>query len=457
MKKINPQLMKRLTGYFILLICCLVIIYRLVNVTPSKNLSPNEQAIAILNSGKCTMCHSQNPDLPFYASLPIIGKVVKEDALLAVREIDLDPAMNALNSGEIVDEVSLNKIEKCIADGTMPLAKFYLMHWGSSINNAEKRMMLNWANEYRAEHYNDGLAAEKFASEPVRPIPDAPELNTAKFMLGHMMYNDVRLSIDNTVSCATCHDFDKGGTDNLPFSEGVFAQFGGVNAPTVFNAVFNFVQFWDGRAADLAAQAAGPPVNPIEMGFTSWREIEVKLQADAQLVAAFTEIYPDGVTEANITDAIAEYEKSLVTPNSPFDLYLKGDETAINDMEKAGYELFKSNNCATCHAGINMGGLSYDYIGLKEDYFAARGTELTEEDYGRGKQEEDTYYDHRFKTPGLRNIALTAPYFHDATQKTLSEAVTAMMRYQIGENLSDEETEQMVSFLETLTGEIPAK
>jgi cytochrome c peroxidase len=272
-----------------------------------------------------------------------------------------------------------------------------------------------------------------------------------------MLYNDVRLSVDNSISCASCHDLSKGGTDNKPFSEGVGGQFGGINAPTVFNATFNFVQFWDGRAVDLAAQAAGPPTNPVEMAHKSWRDIENILSADKEFAQAFTAVYTDGVTEANICNAIAEYEKTLITPNSPFDLYLKGNAEAMTEAQIKGYELFKNNSCATCHAGVNFGGLSYEYMGTHKDYFAARGTELTEEDYGRGKQEEDVFFDHRFKTPGLRNVALTAPYFHDATQTTLLDAVNAMVEYQTSETISNEEAEQIVEFLNALTGEIPTK
>ena len=147
----------------------------------------------------------------------------------------------------------------------------------------------------------------------------------------------------------------------------------------------------------------------------------------------------------------------MLTPTAPSDRYLTGDKEALTADQIAGYELFKKHECATCHAGTILGGQSYEYMGLKEDYFAARGTELTEEDYGRGKQEESAYYDHRFKTPGLRNVALTAPYFHDATQATLADAVTAMMTYQVGLTLTEEETRQMVAFLESLTGEMPAE
>lgn len=444
-------------GVILGLIVVLLLIYRLVNVAPSAELSANEQALAILRSGDCAACHVQNPDLPFYASLPVIGDVVKKDAYEGVRKIDLAPVITALEKGQPVDIVSLNKLEQSFTNGTMPLAKYYLVHWGTQINSTEREMMLNWVKEERVAHHSNGLAAEEFANEPLQPLPSVIDTDPAKVALGRMLYNDTRLSKDNTISCASCHALTKGGCDNKSFSEGVNGQLGGVNAPTVFNAYFNFVQFWDGRAADLAEQAAGPPLNPVEMACESFDEIIAKLQADKRFAAQFTKVYPDGITEQNICNAIQEYEKTLLTPNAPFDRYLTGDKEALTADQIAGYELFKKHECATCHAGTILGGQSYEYMGLKEDYFAARGTELTEEDYGRGKQEESAYYDHRFKTPGLRNVALTAPYFHDATQATLADAVTAMMTYQVGLTLTEEETRQMVAFLESLTGEMPAE
>ena len=186
-------------------------------------------------------------------------------------------------------------------------------------------------------------------------------------------------------------------------------------------------------------------------------EICDKLKADESFNKAFTEVYADGINQANITNAIQEFEKTLLTPNSRFDKYLKGDKTAMNADEVAGYELFKKYNCATCHVGENMGGQSYELMGIKQDYFADRGTELTIEDNGRYKETKDERDRHRFKVPGLRNIALTAPYYHDATQATLEDAVVSMARYEVGEELSQQEVQKIVAFLKTLTGEYKGK
>ena len=449
--------LKKALGFILLIAIALVMTYKFMDITPDKNLPQDEQTTKVLTFGQCAACHSHSPNLPFYANWPIIGDVVKEDAALAIREFDITTVTNGINNNQPIDEVTLNKLEYSFQNETMPPVKYYTLHWGSIINNKEKEIVLNWIEQYRAEHHYNGLATAEFANEPVQVIPDSIPVDPTKVELGRMLYNDVRLSVDNSISCASCHDLSKGGTDNKPFSEGVGGQFGGINAPTVFNATFNFVQFWDGRAADLAAQAAGPPTNPVEMAHKSWRDIENILAADKDFAQAFTAVYPDGVTEANICNAIAEYEKTLITPNSAFDRYLKGDKEALTEQQILGYELFKQNSCATCHAGVNLGGLTYEFMGTHKDYFAARGTELTEEDYGRGKQEEDVFFDHRFKTPGLRNVALTAPYFHDATQATLLDAVNAMAEYQTDNHLTNEEAEAIVEYLNTLTGEIPAK
>ena len=301
------------------------------------------------------------------------------------------------------------------------------------------------------------MADKQWANEAIRPVQDSVSVDMRKVILGNLLFHDVRLSSDNTVSCSSCHGLNTGGVDNKAFSEGVGGQHGGVNAPTVFNALYNFVQFWDGRAATLADQAAGPPLNPVEMACKSFDEICDKLKADAAFSKAFTEVYPDGINEANITNAIQEFEKTLLTPNSRFDKYLKGDMAALTTEELAGYDLFKKYNCATCHVGENMGGQSYELMGIKQDYFADRGTELTVEDNGRFKETKNERDRHRFKVPGLRNVALTAPYFHDATQATLEDAVRAMGKYEVGVDLSQQEVKQIVAFLQTLTGEYQGK
>lgn len=439
----------------------LAVVYRAVNQAPDASLPPQAQAMAIMDDGGCVFCHTAHPDLPFYAEWPLAKTLITSDIEEGYKAFDIAPMMKALAAGEAVGEVDLAKVEKCVADGTMPLPQYYLAHWGSSLTGTKTDMMLNWVKVHREQFYPNPLAAEAFRNEPVRPLPDSISVDARKVALGEKLYHDTRLSADGTVSCATCHSVQTAGVDNKVYSEGIKGQKGGVNAPTSFNACFNFVQFWDGRAATLAAQAGGPPLNPVEMGSASFDEIAGRLSEDAGFVKEFSAVYPEGLNEQTITDAIAEYEKTLITPDSPFDRYLKGDSKALTAAQVKGYELFKEYRCATCHAGVNMGGLSYELMGQRADYFKDREVNaksgLTDADNGRWAQtkvERDRY---RFKTPTLRNVALTWPYYHDGSVKTLDEAVRMMSRYQVGKEMPDASVRCVTSFLESLTGKYKGK
>lgn len=444
---------KRLLISALVLIVMLFVIYRISVKTPADIQSDRVGVATLFIKGNCLSCHSANPELPFYAGVPLVGDMVKADAQEGYRMFDMEPMMEALENNGRISPVDVAKVEKVAIDGTMPPMKFYMVHWGSQMTEDKAEVVVDWARNFRTEYYADGLD-EDMAGEPVRPIPLAyNNVDARKAELGRILYHDVRLSSDNTVSCATCHGLNTAGVDNKQFSEGVQGQVGGVNAPTVYNAVYNFVQFWDGRAGTLAEQAAGPPLNPIEMASKSFDEIIAKLQADKELTRAFAEVYPQGWSEATITDAIEQFEMTLITPNSRFDKYLRGDDDAITDIEEEGYELFKKYNCATCHVGVNLGGESYELMGLRKHYFADRGTELTVEDNGRFKETQIERDRHRFKVPGLRNVALTWPYYHDGSQATLKEAVCKMGTYQSGVALTDEEEDKIVMFLNTLTGE----
>lgn len=269
------------------------------------------------------------------------------------------------------------------------------------------------------------------------------------------MFNDPRLSGDGSISCASCHNLDTGGVDRLPRSSGVGGKEGGINAPTVFNSGFNFRQFWDGRAETLEDQIDGPLQNPVEMAGT-WPKALAAIAEDPQYAAAFSALYRDGIQSRNVKDAIATFERSLITPNSRFDRFLRGDQTALSEEELAGYDLFKQIGCTSCHQGLHIGGNMYQKLGIMEDYFAVRG-HITEVDLGRfniTKREQDRYF---FKVPTLRNVAVTPPYLHDGSAATLEEAVQVMTRYQLGKKLKKADEVRIVAFLRTLTGEYSGK
>lgn len=290
-------------------------------------------------------------------------------------------------------------------------------------------------------------------SEPIQPLPESVEVDMEKVVLGRSLYHDTILSGDGTISCATCHMLDHGGAEPRKTSIGIRGQKGPINSPTVLNSAYNFVQFWDGRAKDLQEQAEGPVANAIEMG-ANWDEVVVKIKKDDEYAAAFAKLYEDGVTQDNVTDAIAEYEKALITP-SRFDAYLRGDESAITEQEKRGYQTFKEVGCTACHTGILAGGTMFQKLGLVKDYFADRGTPLTEADMGRFNVTKNAADKHFFKVPTLRNVELTPPYLHDGSRETLEETVALMGKYQLGRDLTEQQINDIVAFLKSLTGELP--
>ena len=288
----------------------------------------------------------------------------------------------------------------------------------------------------------------------LQPLPESVDTNPAKVALGEKLFHDVRLSKDDTISCASCHALDLGGTDQKKFSPGVDGAMGDINSPTVYNSVFQFAQFWDGRATDLADQADGPVNNPVEMA-SNWDQVIGKLTQDDVFTEEFLAVYPDGYSKANFTDAIAEYEKTLLTP-APFDAFLKGDASALSAEQKAGFQHFQDLGCYTCHNGVILGGKSYEPMGLRRDYFRDRGN-VVKPDYGRFNHTGDEFDRFRLKTPTLRNIAVSFPYFHDGSANTLEEAVETMVKYQVGKKPQASQTAEITAFLHSLTGAYQGK
>ncbi len=289
-----------------------------------------------------------------------------------------------------------------------------------------------------------------YAEEPIKPIQPVQNINLAQVELGKKLYFDPRLSKSGFISCNSCHNLSMGGTDNLKTSIGDHWQQGPINAPTVLNSSLNLAQFWDGRAADLKAQAGGPIANPGEMASTHRLAIDV-LQSIPAYVTEFKLVFgQDKINIDMVTQAIAEFEKTLVTPNSRFDQYLLGNNDAISATEKAGYKLFKESGCIACHNGEAVGGNSFQKMGVVAAYKAKSPAEglsaVTGKDADRFK----------FKVPTLRNVEMTYPYFHDGEAETLTEAVDLMGRLQLGKKFTAEQNAQIVAFLKTLTGDQPS-
>ena len=285
--------------------------------------------------------------------------------------------------------------------------------------------------------------------EPVSPVPAPKAVNPAAVELGKKLFFDPRLSKSGFISCNSCHNLSLGGTDNLKTSIGHNWQQGPINSPTVLNSRLNLAQFWDGRAKDLKEQAGGPIANPGEMAFTHELAIET-LKSIPGYVAEFKQVFKtDQLTIDEVTRAIAAFEETLVTPNSRFDQWLDGDKKAITADELAGYKLFKDSGCVACHNGPNLGGNSFQKMGLVQPYktasTAAGRVDVTGKDADRLN----------FKVPTLRNIELTYPYFHDGAAETMTEAVDLMGRLQLGREFNKDENAKIVAFLKTLTGQQP--
>ena len=291
--------------------------------------------------------------------------------------------------------------------------------------------------------------------EPLNPLPATPVLDASRVELGRRLFNETRLSINNTLSCASCHHLDKGGADDKPFSLGFDGKPVALNTPTVFNASLNFKQFWNARVDTMEAQIQQVVTSPVEMG-NDWKTVVATLAAAPEYQRTFSQAYPDGVTAANVQNALATYERTLITPNSRFDQYLLGNTDILSYDEKQGYLRFKEYGCIACHQGVNIGGNMYQKFGVIKDYFEARGNPV-EADLGRYLVTQDEDDRHVFKVPSLRNVAVTAPYFHDSSVKTLEEAVDVMFEYQLGRTPSADDKARITLFLKTLTGEWEGK
>ena len=290
------------------------------------------------------------------------------------------------------------------------------------------------------------LAQDK---EPVSPVPAPKAVNPAAVELGKKLFFDPRLSKSGFISCNSCHNLSMGGSDNLKTSIGHNWQQGPINSPTVLNSRLNLAQFWDGRAKDLKAQAGGPIANPGEMAFTHELAVET-LNSIPGYVKEFKDVFKvDKISIDEVTTAIAAFEETLVTPNSRFDQWLDGDKKALTADELAGYKLFKDSGCVACHNGPNLGGNSFQMMGLVQSYKTASTAEGRKSVTGKDADRLN------FKVPTLRNVELTYPYFHDGQAETLTAAVDLMGRLQLGREFSKDENAKIVAFLKTLTGQQP--
>lgn len=291
--------------------------------------------------------------------------------------------------------------------------------------------------------------ADRVANEPIKPIQPAVIDEPEKVALGKKLFFEPRLSRSGFISCNSCHNLSRGGTDNLPTSIGHNWQEGPINSPTVLNSSLSLAQFWDGRAATLAEQAAGPIDNPMEMAYTHTLAIEV-LRSIPEYLDMFADIYGTrDITIDHVTNAIAVFEETLVTPNSRFDQWLLGNDDALTEQELQGYKTFKQIGCAACHYGEAVGGRDFHRMGIVRAY------ETENPSLGRFEVTGIDADRFSFKVPTLRNVDKTYPYFHDGAVWTLEEATDIMAKLQLGRELPQEDIDNMVAFMRTLTGDQP--
>lgn len=296
---------------------------------------------------------------------------------------------------------------------------------------------------------------ENYRQEPIFPIPLQIIVETSKASLGETLFFDTRLSNNNQVACATCHQLDAGGDDNTAMGISAATDQHIINTPSIFNAQFNFRQNWDGSVKTLEEQIDMVLKNQHEFD-NNWADIIMALSKDEALTKEFYDVYQDGISRENIVNAIVEFEKTLTTPNSRFDQYLRNEDADLSKEEIKGYLVFKELGCISCHQGVNVGGNLYQKFGVFYNYIAERG-DVKKPDYGRmnvTNRQMDAFV---FKVPSLRNIAVTAPYLHDGSAETIEEAISIMGKTQLGRTLSTDEILLIKSFLLTLTGEYKNK
>jgi cytochrome c peroxidase len=305
-----------------------------------------------------------------------------------------------------------------------------------------------WAGAPPSPTTDEGLAESQ---EPLVPLPLHVAADPARVALGERLFHEVRLSGRNTIACATCHRLEHGGADGLPRAMAATGTSLLRNTPTIFNVAFNAAYNWDGGVRTLEAHAERVLLSPALMQ-TTWPALLAKLRAIPDYQVAFTALYPGGLTPAHVLDALATYERSLVTPNARFDRFLRNQPEALSPVERRGYDIFKAYGCVACHQGVNVGGSMFQKFGIFQEAPASHDP-ARPVDLGRFLLTQVLRDREVFRVPSLRNVALTAPYFHDGRAPTLEVAVTIMARVQLGRTLSQEDTHAIVQFLHTLTGE----
>ncbi len=406
----------------------------------ASNEDPEFKAVSDILVNKCADCHTRDmAQYPFYFSLPLASGIMRGNIDRAQASFLLDK--DKLSGKEQFNSFDVEKLISAMAKGNMPPLQYVLMHWDSALSEKEQKKLVSWIQK-RSKEYD------------IRPIPTENffKPDAAKAELGKHIFTDAAISGNGMLSCASCHNLSD--SDQSAKSKSKMPSKLSYSTPTVLNAAYNFAQYWDARARDLNEQAAIAMENPNEMG-SSWTKVIATLQNETQFSDDFKRTYSAGINKENVCNALAEYERTLLTPGSRFDKFLQGDQESLSLDEKEGFALFKKHECASCHAGPALGGLSLEKMGCVHEYFA-NDREPSKLNFGRFNVTHNNSDKYRFKVPNLRNVALRAPYFHDGSAKTLEEAVETMSRCQTNNPLSKDEIKKVCAFLRTLSAPFPA-
>jgi cytochrome c peroxidase len=361
----------------------------------------------------CADCHDPQAARPFYGRWPRARDVMESDVARGLAAFDLDHAF-AGGPRDAAPEVTLARLEHVVRQAEMPPTRYVALHWHTALSRADREALLAWIHATRARYYAPPALPKDLRDGPLYPLRAPADLDAAKVAIGRALFHDPRLSGSGQVACASCHDLAHAGT---------VGRRGGLDTPTIFNAGLQARQTWDGDVPDLRTQCVAAVESPVEMG-ARWDDVLLRLRRDKPLARAVAATYPGGLTREAVADALATFTRSLATPDARFDHFLLGQDAALDASEKAGFHTFVTAGCATCHVGQALGGQSVEE---RPD-----GTPV--------------------KVPMLRNVAATAPYFHDGRTAHLRPAVAAMGAARLGRPLTDGEVDQVTAFLRSLTG-----
>lgn len=410
-------------------------------VAPSSD--PEFKLVSDTMVKKCADCHS--PDMaprPIYFDFPIAKPIIQADLRKAKSNFVL--TRDKLSGAKKFSANELFALNQAMVKGSMPPTRYVALYWDAALSESEQRMFVNYIKKHSAVFDMRSIPEENFFK------PDV-----SRVALGEKLFADKRLSGSGTMSCVSCHKLDDGGSDHASVSLSDSHKSTMYNTPTVFNAAYNYAQNWTASAKNLKEQVQFH-VEDERILNARWTTIISRLSQDSSLLSAFNKSYSDGLNASNIADAISSFEQTLLTPGSRFDRYLQGENAALTEEEKAGFEIFKSHDCASCHLGPSLGGQSLEKMGFYRDYFSGSNADKPT-NWGRFNVSRNARDRYKFKVPNLRNIELSHPYLHDGSAKKLEDAVRIMSEHQIDKPLTDSEIKLLCKFLKTLTGEYKGK